>query len=184
MDWTWEVFRNHCRQNTLKEYLLVCPKKRWAKKPHYGAMLIHEALGLGTDNNDAIYFLIANGVDTNGFRGLDMLMCEAIRRGREKAFSYLCASNKNNLQVPLQQTLLWKKYSFAKILIANGYRVNEKTRYCTQELMHFQQGVINCRRVVIAFYRIKTRKIDYRWDRFLLAQIGLCVWITRTDDNW
>lgn len=57
----------------------------------------------------------------------------------------------------------------------------------TMELLCFRRGVIHCRNAVIAMIGVarRARRVDHRWDRFVIRKIAMMVWQTRTwQDEW
>ena len=60
-----------------------------------------------------------------------------------------------------------------------GYR-----RYITPELVAFERGVLRCQEAVVAMLRVKRAGKLWMWDKFLLAELALCIWSTRYDKGW
>lgn len=65
--------------------------------------------------------------------------------------------------------------SCAYLMIANGFRVP-----AYMSLLHsFQQGILRCRRAVVALWLLRKRGVNL--DKFLARELALAVWTTRCD---
>ena len=76
-----------------------------------------------------------------------------------------------------------------RVLVANGVRLSTVCEhvccYITPALEAFERGVLRCRVAVVAMLRVKRASGQLvRWDKFLLAEIALCIWSTRYDKGW
>ena len=77
-----------------------------------------------------------------------------------------------------------------RVLLANGVRVASLRRdLCNKvapELFTFERGVLRCRAATVAMLRVKRASHDtmVRWDRYLLAELAVCVWSTRWAKEW
>lgn len=70
------------------------------------------------------------------------------------------------------------------VAIANGARLrglHPKVRRCGARWKGFQKGIMDCRSVVVAILKVKDAGKLLHWDRFLLKELALQVWITRED---
>lgn len=74
----------------------------------------------------------------------------------------------------------------ARVMIANGYRLTDSMVQCyvpmirnPQVLFHFQDGIIRCRRAVVALWLLRKRGVNL--DKFLARELALAVWTTRCD---
>ena len=75
-----------------------------------------------------------------------------------------------------------------RVLMANGVRLSTVNEYrrdlITPELEAFERGVLRCRAAVVAVLRVKRAGQLWMWDKFLLAELALCIWSTRYDKGW
>ena len=63
--------------------------------------------------------------------------------------------------------------------------VREDDRHLiTPELEAFERGVLRCRVVVVAMLRVKQAGQLWMWNKFLLAELAVCLWSTRYDKRW
>lgn len=78
--------------------------------------------------------------------------------------------------------------SCVRVLLANGVRLsNVKSSYrdlITDELKKFEQGVLRCRKAVVALIRLKKAAQLWYVDKYLLREIGFAIWATRCDEKW
>lgn len=64
---------------------------------------------------------------------------------------------------------------------------NVKSSYrdlITDELKKFEQGVLRCRKAVVALIRLKKAAQLWYVDKYLLREIGFAIWATRCDEKW
>jgi len=75
-----------------------------------------------------------------------------------------------------------------RVLLANGVRlctVHEDHRHrIAPEVEAFERGVLCCRAAVVAMLRVKRAGKLWMWDKFLLAELALCIWATRYAEEW
>lgn len=70
------------------------------------------------------------------------------------------------------------------VAIANGARLRgipPKLRRCSVRWKGFQKGIIDCRSVVVALLKVKDAGKLHHWDRFLLKELALQVWVAREE---
>ena len=74
------------------------------------------------------------------------------------------------------------------VLVANGVRLStvreDRREYITPELEAFERGVLRCRAAVVAMLHVKRAGQLWMWDKFLLAEMAVCIWSTRYDRGW
>lgn len=89
---------------------------------------------------------------------------------------------------PLDLAVIHGNGQCARVLLANGVRlsmVREDFRHAiSPELKAFERGVLRCRAASVAMLRVKRAGHLVLWDKFLLNQLALDMWATRTDNAW
>ena len=75
-----------------------------------------------------------------------------------------------------------------RVLVANGVRLStvrkDYREVITPELVAFERGVLRCRAAVVAMLRVKRAGQLWMWDKFLLAELAVCIWSTRYAEEW
>ena len=83
----------------------------------------------------------------------------------------------------------------AKVLIANGLRIKNVTKYLRDEIngkmTRFDQGVVQCRDVIVTLLGLKKRRqhdgrslVLPKLDRFLIKEVlAVEIWSTRSNEN-
>jgi hypothetical protein len=75
-----------------------------------------------------------------------------------------------------------------RILVANGVRLRDIERDSVKNFTpwqrKFERGVLRCRTAVVAILRVKKAGNLWRWDKFLLKEIGYAIWATRYSNIW
>jgi len=199
VDWI-HVKNNLVYGGGLYEYLKTIPKENWndIEPGHQYTLLIHACRK--QKNNDAIKALILNGanvnfknqygetplvccVGDNNFIGVKMLY-------KSGADIYAPAYNLTLLEycsVGKSENTIEEIYIIIKFFIAHGYRLkNVKPGFSllTQEITHFESGVLKCRRATIAMLHSKRKLKLAKWDKFMLAEMANYIWATRDDTKW
>ena len=75
------------------------------------------------------------------------------------------------------------------MLVANGVRLSTVRKgdrdLTTPELEAFERGVLRCRAAVVALLRVKRAGARLvRWDKYLLKQMAIDLWMTRCVKEW
>lgn len=192
----------HASENhKLHEYLQTLPKSKWKYQSKLGHNLIHIA-SVG-DNAKAIVELFKIGVEVSDdpFNAI----FRAVSHIQPRVIQVLCViaphlmnivdiiENKTPLELSLTflkhylpHTKQERNYQCIHILLSNGVRLSsvrdELAKSCiTPEIRAFENGILNCRRATIALLRVKRAWNLLNWDKFLLAQLALDVWMTRCE---
>ncbi len=75
-----------------------------------------------------------------------------------------------------------------RVLVANRVRLStvreDRRLLITPELVAFERGVLRCRAAVVAMLRVKRAGQLWMWDKFLLAELAVCIWSTRYAEEW
>ena len=194
----WDDVILKCRHGNLMKLLENLPREDWNDRAPSGGTLLHFAC-LGP-NIKASMLLIksklfsANERDNwnntpahfaavHAFPSLIEILCAA---GAD-----LRALNRNGY-APIDEALgsmhMSRSIICVHVLVANGVRlstVHPRYRfYITREMETFERGVLKCRKVFIATLRVKRAGKLWRWDKYLLREIGFAIWATRYDNKW
>ncbi len=65
-----------------------------------------------------------------------------------------------------------------------GQRNIAYRHFITPELEAFERGVLRCRAAVVTMLRVRRAGQLWMWDKFLLAEMALCIWATRYAKGW
>lgn len=185
----------------LHEYLQTLPKSKWNYQTQSRHNLIHFA-SVG-DNAKAIVALFQIGVKVseNPFNPI----FRAVTHIQPRVIQVLCVIAPHLMNIvdfiekktPLEVSLALLGQYFPRvkqerhdqciqILLSNGVRLSsvrdEYAKNCiTPKIRAFENGILNCRRATIALLRVKRAGNLLNWDKFLLAQLALDVWMTRCE---
>lgn len=167
------LYKAGCEGRLLALIRETIPREEWAADPN---LLIYAALG---PNLDAIQALIS--AVPPGHHNLRGPMEAAIAYDQPEVLEVFCALGGLSHHIiandrPLIHIALRKSLRCSHVLIANGTRVYDEEL----TVFFFQKGVLGCRRAVCALLCAKDACRLWRWDRFLLAEIALAVWSTRS----
>ncbi len=196
----WDTFYHAGKDGWLMELLATLPRERWAEQDKNGFTLLHYACR--GPNVAAVAALVRCGlVDVNARAEAEGGRTPAHVSAswlQSRVLDMLCAAGAD-LQgrsdygySPMDRALGNAKEDggeTVRVLVANGVRlstVHEDYRKCiTPELEAFERGVLCCRVAVVAMLRVKRASGQLvRWDKFLLAELALCIWATRYDKGW
>lgn len=143
-------------------------------------------------NTKAARALIANGADVDAIDiAGDTPAIVACEKDNDSVLELLVAGGAD-LTTPtssgyttLGVALRCRRRSCVQILIANGVRLKAARNHwgMIDEMRPFEQSVLRCRSTVAALLTAKRVAALHLWDRFLLCEIALQVWATRTDEN-
>ncbi len=193
----WEAFYEAGRNGLLMDLLVKLPRERWAKRDGYDNTLLHCAC-LGRNVAAAVALLQSGRVDvdarTNGgatpahFATDHTLPC---------VLEVLCAAGADPRAHNVGgyasiDRALWNSHrdggGTVRVLVANGVRLStarkDYCKYITPELEAFERGVLRCRAAVVAMLRVKQAGKLWMWDKFLLGEMAVCVWSTRSAEGW
>ena len=147
-------------------------------------------------NNDFIVWSFLQGHDMNTTDGTWTLAHNAAYFYRKRKLELLCACGANLSLVdeygttPMVIAFRWEQFDCVKILIANGARISKTNPPCQNlsklsEMILFQQGVLQCRDVIVTLLGLKKRRaILFKLDRFLVQQeLAVAIWTTRSCNN-
>lgn len=168
-------------ENGLYEFVLNCPKSEWDI-----ALFFH----LACTNGDVktAHLMIQNGcdIDKQGFDQRTPLHM-ACTYGHYEIVKMLCAKGANphirsgTDQTPFTSALIYRKFECVIELIRYNVRLPYWHGNIPIFAFNLERGVLLCRRIVIAFLRVKRAGNLSNWDKFLLKEIALEVWKTRLD---
>lgn len=185
----------------LHDYLQTLPKSKWNHQTKSGHNLIHFA-SVG-DNAKAIVELFQIGVKVSEYPFNPIF--RAVIHVQPRVIQVLCVIAPHLMNIidiieaktPLEVSLTFLKQYFPRvrqennnqciqILLSNGVRLSsvrdEYAKNCiTPKIRAFENGILSCRRATIALLRVKRAGNLLNWDKFLLAQLALDVWITRCE---
>lgn len=202
LDWDGSI-RRAGKGGYFLAFLATLPRVRWTEFcPHSGCTLLHHA-SRGA-NVAAAWLLLASGLfdinardRNNGLSPADI----AADCGQPRVLEVLCAAGANvgargtiNTILPLDFALCHLFFNdtdaCVRVLLANGVRLSTAHeryhRYITPELVAFERGVLRCRTAVVVLLGLKWRRnqVMRELDRFVVLEIAVCVWATRTDKCW
>lgn len=92
-------------------------------------------------------------------------------------------------QTPLSAAINLSIIDSAAILMTHGSRISTVPSHLKArtpaDLWALEKAILRCRSSTVALLKLKhTGKIDFRWDKYLIAQIARVVWASRRDDAW
>ena len=178
----------------LVELLVKLPRLRWAERDGYGVTLLHYACR--GPNVAAVVALLQSGlVDVNAWNleGATPTLWAASCK-QHRVLEMLCAVGadlraRNEHGFSPIDGALYNAHEdgggTVRVLVANGVRLSTVHEYyrhhITPELEAFERGVLCCRAAVVAMMHVKWAGQLWMWDKFLLAEVALCIWSTRND---
>ena len=153
-----------------------------------GATPLHVAGGY--DNSAILRLLLTTrGVDVNARNWDDKnpinTLCQFFN-GSTEALRLLCAAGGDPTHCPAAEfyspldDCLWNNRASARFLIGIGVRLRSSPRIAIK-WRDYESSILCCRSAVATLLKVKDRGRLHRWDRFLLKEIALQVWLTRED---
>ncbi len=179
------------------ELLAKLPRERWAERDEAGLTLLHHACR--GPNVAAVVALVQSGlVDVNARNSWGRTpVHDAASYKQPRVLEVLCAAGADlrardgHGTTPIDRALIRAEVDggkTARVLVANGVRLSTvhevRRKYITPELEAFEHGVLCCRAAVVAMLRVKRAAKLWMWDKFLLAEMAVCIWSTRYDMGW
>lgn len=173
------------------------PRELWSMHDNNGLTLLHYAC-CGPNNTAVVILCKSNVVNVHALSIYQTTPAhDAANYSQSDIMELLCAMrlNINHANIadrrPIDlalQTGYKDQHKTTRVLIANGVRLEnvhpEVRRFITAELLKFEQGVISCRKAVIAILRVKKAGQLRQWDKFLLREISFAIWATRYNTKW
>lgn len=183
------LMRRYIRNDwrSLYSYLqTITPEQRSKPDKGSGNTFLHEAAARGEEK--AIRFLLASGA------------CDIRAKNKEgqtpmyfastmESMKLLCAAGGN----PYSETLHGETSAIDRVLYQIGTarkllrmgvrltRVNCDWWRIPLALREYESALLRCRSAAVALIRVKDKTHLWRWDRFLLKEIALQVWLMRDD---
>lgn len=183
------------KEGRLMELLPTLPRARWTEVGPFGQTLLHYACRGA--NVAAVVALLAHGLDVDARVAAGNTPAHvAAFRGQPRVLELLCAAgsdlratnNSGNAPLDLALNRLPGSVECVRVLLANGVRLNtareELRPFIKPVLEAFERGVLRCRSAVVAMLRVKYAGCLCVWDKFLMRQMALEIWATRTDKAW
>lgn len=173
------------------------PRELWSMHDNDGLTLLHYACR-GPNNMAVVILCKSNVVNVHAVSVYQTTPAhDAANYAQSDIMELLCAmrSNINHANIARRRPIDFSlqsgykdQHKTTRVLIANGVRLKkvhpEVRRYVNVELLKFEQGVISCRKAVLAMLRIKKAGKLWRWDKYLLREIGFAIWATRYANKW
>ena len=190
----WRTLNEAGKGGRLMELLVKLPRELWAhnSKP----LLLSACRG---PNVAAVVALVQSGpmdVNAEDTTGYTTAHYAAVFK-QTRVLEVLCAAGAdlrartNHGESPIDVAITSSsghKSETVRMLVANGVRLNTVREgyrcYITPELEAFECGVLCCRAAVVAMLRVKRAGKLWMWDKFLLAELAVCVWATRYAREW
>lgn len=204
----WDSAVEAARRHELAPYMLShVPRELWDVRRHLArhsrpipyASLAHAAAAEG--DVAALVLLIKARVDL--IVDKDVLQVtpasEACHYGRARALALLLATPgavPHKLRHWALRVALKRAYErvqgaddCVRLLLANGMRIEERMlgiQNVVPWMRAFDSSVARCRQATVALLGIKRRRVPSlaQFDKFLVREVALQVWLTRGDDRW
>lgn len=167
------------------------PRERWKDRTEQGDTLLH--LLCKQTNTHCIRTVLASGlVDVNAYNHWGQTALHyAIQSDNHEAAELLLAAGAwenvcdDEITTPIEIALGEGNEKCAFVLIAYGVRLRSVDRlhrgYITPTIDAFEKIILNCRSAVVAMLYVKRAGNLWRWDKFLLKEIALCIWASKYD---
>lgn len=188
-DVDWEAVRAASRLGRLMEVLQTVPRALWHERCGQGNSLLHYAAQ--GDNVAAACVLIQHGVDASPLnRALFTAAHWACYFKESRVLEALCAAPGALVHHKLLlDVALFKQHDRGvALLLANGVRLRTvssvRTLCVVPWMVALERGVLRCRSVVMVLLGLKRRRVMLEMDRFLLREICVQLWATRSDKEW
>lgn len=173
------------------------PRELWSMHDNDGLTLLHYAC-CGPNNTAVVILCKSNVVNVHAVSVYQTTPAhDAANYAQSDIMELLCAmrSNINHANIAGRRPIDFSlqsgykdQHKTTRVLIANGVRLKnvhpEVRRYVNVELFKFEQGVISCRKAVLAMLHIKKAGKLWRWDKYLLREISFAIWATRYNTKW
>lgn len=176
----------------LMNYLIRLPRSDWTETSPRGNTLLHFACD--GSNKEALLTLILSGLIDINARNMQNMTAAfyAAQSDQPQALELLCAAGADLTlhDINARTCIDWAitRDQCMRVLLANGvrlYRVHEDYHaWISPEIEKFECGVLRCRSAVVAMLRVKKAGRLMRWDKFLLKEMAICVWVTRYEKEW
>lgn len=197
---TWTDFCIAGAGGRLAKLIAELPRERWSEKDAYGRTILHAACK-GPDTAAVAMLLRSKAINVDAQaddhwtplhyaawygrdRHVEMLIASGADTHAKStpgytAIEYAIPSNERSEDVK----------AAIETLLANGVRLRTLHRdYCMRRLLpewfDLERGVLRCRSAVVALLRVKSIGRLWRWDKFLLRELAICVWATRRGEEW
>ena len=194
-DIDWISFDTAGETGKLLELLSRLPREHWTERDELEYTLLHYACR--GPNVAALVALLQSGlVDVDELANWRSTAAhEAAVYSQPRVLEVLCAAGAD-LQVICSNDRTALDFALeslipgetVRVLVANGVRLSTASDYhrrlITPEMEKFEQGVLHCRKAVIAMLRLKKAAQLWHMDRFLIREIGFAIWTTRYDTIW
>lgn len=199
----WEDVNVAGSEGRLAELLVKLPCGRWAERDEYGNTLLHYACR--GPNVAAVVTLLTSGLlDVNAQNKWQHTPAHVAANCLElRGLEALCAAgadmrarDKGDLTL-IDGALRWARAesrddACVRVLIANGVRLSSLREdyrdLITPELVGVERGVLRCRCVIVTLLGLKRRRrglvMMRELDCFVVREVAVCVWATRTDKSW
>lgn len=186
----------------LMRVLQVLEREQWDRVDWAGQTFLHHACH--GDNADAAVALLNHGLGVDDVtQALWTPAYIAALSGQPRVLEVLCVAGAHlsaetrTGETPLEAAVRKARPPYAvvgaiacaRVLVTNGVRLatvcKEYHDFIWPELRALDRGVLACRAVVVALLGLKkSRRILPEIDRWVVRQVALACWVTRTDNSW
>ena len=187
----WNLVEDYASRDKLGELLedsKFSPPSCWNEQDANGWCLLHYSVyqkfsGKFTYNVKAVLILIKAGCNVNLKTNYDSTPVHfACKTNDSTILSMLCSAGADlRIKSVNGEPRYLASSNCLKILLANGVRLRHM--YCTQDFIDFEQGVIQCRDVIVTLLGLKKFRgvaMLSKLDRFLIKQeLAVSIWSTR-----
>lgn len=198
----WPYCYSQARKGKLRKVIeKKIPREHWKDISLHGECnLLHVACEERSEINlDAIALLLAHGVNPNQRQSPfgQVALSYTVLDKNHRATELLCAAGADAHirggapyvlnDSPFQLAFNDIVGDTANVLLANGYRICSlpfSPKYCFQSHRDFERGILACRSAFAALLLVKRKHPNMAHvDRFLMREIALAVWATRSENN-
>ena len=200
----WDYCWKQAMQGRLQQVLETeIPRKHWmdvsSEHRYPDFTLLHIACNsMSYLNHGAIALLLKEWVDPDALATLYgcAAMHFTLMNNDQYGTELLCAAGADahvkggrrylTRMSPLELSFNESKGENAYALLANGYRICslQYPRFLYRSHIAFESGILACRSAVVATLRLKRiHRNMAHVDRFLMREIALAIWATRSENN-
>jgi hypothetical protein len=194
----WKEFEYAAIEGTLIDKLVKLPHEDYSRQDiRQNTLLLYACYG--PNLKALVMLLMSNRLNINHSNNFGRTAAhQAVLWTQPRLLEILCAAGANlrikdchgrtpiDWKLSLRGQYPTNSMNVLRVLLANGIRLNtvHNPHNIPNELIQFEHGVLRCRTAVVAMLRVKKAGNLWKWDKFLLKEIGYAIWATRCSNIW